>query len=60
MRMQGILVKPYILDCLSRFEQESKDRVKLEQKPVVLKEEQVLQQRNSLQQPARISLQAAP
>lgn len=24
MRMQSILVRPYVLDCLSRFEQEAK------------------------------------
>lgn len=42
MRMQDILVRPYILDCLSRFEQENKERIKLEQKPVVLNQHQVI------------------
>ena len=59
MRMQGILVKPYILDCLSRFEKDTKDRVKLEQKPVILKQEQMVQQRNSLQQSTK-TLQETP
>jgi hypothetical protein len=31
MRMQSILVRPYVLDCLSRFEEEKKQRVAKEE-----------------------------
>lgn len=37
--MQSILVRPYVLDCLSRFEQEAKEKLKAAEPVVIQKEE---------------------
>ena len=41
MRMQGILVRPYVLDCLAKFEREQKERDKLQQDLIELNTSQL-------------------
>ena len=58
MRMQGILVRPYVLDCLAKFEREQKERDKLEQDLIELNTSQLVTDidQNAAAQPSKPNL----